>query len=69
MSPSALRWRGELLRLRWRSLGDDRGAVFVEYLIVVGVVALLAIHAFSVFGTKSSTVVRQEGADVAKLGF
>jgi Flp pilus assembly pilin Flp len=52
-----------------RSLNDDRGGAVVEYLILVGVVALLAIHAFTVFGTDTSTVVHAEGANVAKLGF
>jgi hypothetical protein len=47
----------------------DRGGALVEYVILVGVVALLAIHAFTVFGTDTSTVVHQEGANVAKLGF
>jgi Flp pilus assembly pilin Flp len=50
-------------------LRESRGTAFVEYVILVGVVALLAIHAFSVFGTGTSTVVRDQGLDVAKLGF
>jgi Flp pilus assembly pilin Flp len=52
-----------------RRLSDDRGGALVEYLILVGVVALLAIHAFTVFGTDTSTVIHEEGANVAKLGF
>jgi Flp pilus assembly pilin Flp len=55
------------LRAHWPN--DDRGEAFVEYVILVGVVALLAIHAFTVFGTDTSTVIHQEGANVAKLGF
>jgi hypothetical protein len=69
MLRSALRRRLEVLRLRGRSPGESRGGAFVEYVILVGVVALLAIHAFSVFGTDASTTIRLEGADVAKLGF
>jgi Flp pilus assembly pilin Flp len=47
---------------------DERGAALTEYLILVGVVALLALHAFSVFGADASTVIRNEGADLALLG-
>lgn len=45
------------------------GSAAVEYVVLVGVVALLALHAFSVFGTEAASTVRSEGADVSKLGF
>jgi Flp pilus assembly pilin Flp len=48
---------------------EARGSALVEYLILVGVVALLAIHAFAAFGGDVGGVVNQEGANVAKLGF
>jgi Flp pilus assembly pilin Flp len=69
MPSAAGRWRLTALLLRWRLPRESRGNAFVEYVILVGVVALLAIHAFSVFGTGTSTVVREQGADVAKMGF
>jgi Flp pilus assembly pilin Flp len=50
----------------WRG---TRGASFVEYAIVVGVVALLALHAFTVFGTDAKTGIGMAGADLARLGF
>jgi hypothetical protein len=37
--------------------------------VLVGVVALLALQAFSIFGQGVSGTVGKEGADVAKLGF
>jgi Flp pilus assembly pilin Flp len=52
-----------------RSLSDATGSALVEYLVLVGVVALLALQAFSIFGQGVSGTVGQEGADVAKLGF
>jgi Flp pilus assembly pilin Flp len=50
-------------------LREARGSAFVEYAILVGAVALLAIYAFTVFGTDVSGEVQRDGADVAKLGF
>ena len=52
-----------------RSLADATGSALVEYLLLVGVVALLAIQAFTVFGQDASGTIGKEGADVAKLGF
>jgi Flp pilus assembly pilin Flp len=69
MSDSALARRRVMRNIREKWAIDDRGSAAIEYAILVGVVALLAIHAFSVFGTDVSTVLRGEGADVAKLGF
>jgi Flp pilus assembly pilin Flp len=52
-----------------RAAADTRGSAAVEYVVLVGVVALLALHAFTVFGTDASSTIRQQGADVSKLGF
>jgi hypothetical protein len=54
---------------RRRSFADATGSALVEYLVLVGVVALLAIQAFTIFGQDASTTIGKEGADVAKLGF
>ena len=56
------------MRLR-TLLADDRGSVMVEYLVLVGVVALLGLSAFTLFGQETSSVVQGEGADVAQMGF
>jgi Flp pilus assembly pilin Flp len=69
MSTSAPDRSGVVRGIARHRLSDARGGAVVEYVILVGVVALLAIHAFTVFGTDTSTVVHQEGANVAKLGF
>jgi Flp pilus assembly pilin Flp len=54
-------------------VGDTRGAHLVEYLILLGVVALLAIPAFSAFGRAASKTVKQQGTLVEgalpKMGF
>jgi Flp pilus assembly pilin Flp len=42
--------QNELLAKR-RLLGDTRGANIVEYVILVGVVALVAVAGFRLFGT------------------
>lgn len=47
---------GELLR-------DTRGAHYVEYLILVGVVALLSIPAFIAAGSEMNTNIRALGAN------
>jgi Flp pilus assembly pilin Flp len=54
-------WR----RAVWR---DRRGASLVEYIILIGVVALLAIGAWRVFSAKLATAVKHEADKVAKLG-
>ena len=57
---------------RWKkSFGalarDTRGAVMLEYIIVVGVVALGAQTAFRVFGKSVADKARQQGDAVATL--
>ncbi|HEY2735985.1 MAG TPA: Flp family type IVb pilin [Polyangiales bacterium] len=39
---------------------DQRGASFIEYIIVVGLVAIIAIAAFQTFGTKVVDKLTQE---------
>ena len=43
---------------------DTRGAGMVEYIILIGVVALLAIAAFKYFNTSVRTKVNQQGDTV-----
>jgi Flp pilus assembly pilin Flp len=50
------------------SLSDARGGALVEYLLLVGVVALLAVHAFGLFGSEASTAIHRQGVDLAGLG-
>ncbi|HVW29681.1 MAG TPA: hypothetical protein VHC69_30165 [Polyangiaceae bacterium] len=46
---------------------DQRGAGMVEYIILVGIVALLAIVAFKYFNTSVKTKVNQQADTVAKI--
>ena len=46
---------------------DQRGATMVEYIIVVGVVALLAIVGFKAFGQKIQQKIQDEGQKVESL--
>lgn len=39
---------------------DERGASFIEYVIVCGLVAIAAIGAFNTFGTAVQTKIGQE---------
>jgi hypothetical protein len=48
-------------------LACSRGAGLVEYIVVIGVVALVAVAGFRVFGTKTYSKVRTAGDDVANL--
>jgi Flp pilus assembly pilin Flp len=54
-------------------LGDTRGSNTVEYIIIVGVVALLSIPAFTEFGSTVSKTVEDQGKLVdnalPKMGF
>lgn len=47
---------------------DAKGGALVEYLILTGVVALLAVQAFRAFGNHAASTMHEQGADVAKLG-
>jgi Flp pilus assembly pilin Flp len=49
-----------------RLLRDERGNL-VEYLIVIGLVALLAIGAFQTFGGKISTKIGNQGKAVDSI--
>jgi len=46
---------------------DQRGAGMVEYIILVGVVALLAIAAFKYFNSSVKTKVNQQADTVNKI--
>jgi Flp pilus assembly pilin Flp len=48
-------------------LRDTRGANMVEYIILVGVVALLAIAAFTTFSGKVSTEIGNQGDTVSGI--
>ena len=48
-------------------LRDTRGANMVEYIILVGVVALLAIAAFTTFSGKVSTEIGTQGDTVSGI--
>jgi len=62
---AAATWRD---RRRLRTLArDTRGAGMVEYVIIVGVVALGAQTAFRAFGKSLSDKVKQQGDTVASL--
>lgn len=50
-----------------RMLEDTRGANFVEYMIIVGVVALLAIAAFTTFGQNVQDKITEEGTAVSGI--
>jgi Flp pilus assembly pilin Flp len=46
---------------------DQRGASFIEYIIVVGLVAIIAIAAFQTFGEKVVTKLTEETQGLDKL--
>lgn len=46
---------------------DTRGAGMTEYIILVGVIALLAIAAFKIFGSKVSEKISQQSTSVEKV--
>jgi Flp pilus assembly pilin Flp len=46
---------------------DTRGANMVEYIILVGVVALLAIVAFKAFNTSVQSKIKAQGAAVETI--
>jgi Flp pilus assembly pilin Flp len=47
---------------------DARGASAVEYMILVGIVALLALHAFAVFGDDARTGIGGAATNLSRLG-
>ena len=48
-----------------RFLNDTRGANMVEYIVLVGVVALIAIAGFKLFGTNVEQKIRGQATAVA----
>jgi len=57
------RTRAALARLRT----DERGASFVEYVIVVGLVAIVCIFAFGEFGKAVDTKVKQQTTAITNM--
>lgn len=55
---------GSLTRL----LRDDRGANLVEYIILVGVIALIAIGGFQIFGGKVWDKAQKQAEAVGHIG-
>jgi len=52
-------------RIRW---DDANGNSFLEYAILVGVVALLGLGAFTAFGAEASAGIDLAGSNLAYLG-
>lgn len=50
-----------------RFLKDTRGANLVEYIILVGVVALISIAAFKAFGGKVQEKIKAQGNTVGTI--
>jgi Flp pilus assembly pilin Flp len=48
-------------------LKDSRGANMVEYIILVGVVAIIAMAGFKYFGTKVTDKINQQGDTVGGI--
>jgi len=46
---------------------DTRGSSLVEYIILVGVIALIAIAGFKTFGNKVSDKVTEQGNSVGEI--
>jgi len=49
-------------------LRDNRGANLVEYIILVGVIALIAIAGFKIFGEKVDEKVQEQAGKVEQIG-
>lgn len=49
-------------------LRDNRGANLVEYIILVGVIALVAIAGFKIFGEKVDQKVQEQANKVEQIG-
>lgn len=48
-------------------LQDTRGANLVEYIILVGVVALIALAGFKAFGTSVTTKIQEQSGKVGGI--
>jgi pilus assembly protein Flp/PilA len=55
------------LRNRQNLLKDTRGANLVEYIILVGVVALIAIAGFKIFGTRVEAKINEQADSVGDI--
>lgn len=49
-------------------LKDCHGANLVEYLILVGVISLIALAGFKTFGKKVDTKIQDQGNKVSEIG-
>jgi len=49
-------------------LRDNAGANLVEYIILVGVIALVAIAGFKIFGEKVDKKVQDQASKVEQIG-
>jgi Flp pilus assembly pilin Flp len=47
---------------------DNRGANLVEYIILVGVVALIALAGFKIFGKKVDAKINEQADKVGTIG-
>jgi len=63
LSPSRARGRTVLALLR-----DSRGANLVEYIILVGVVALIALAGYKFFGKTVDNKINEQGNKVNQIG-
>jgi pilus assembly protein Flp/PilA len=48
-------------------LHDNKGANLVEYIILVGVIALIAIAGFKIFGRKVQEKVEEQSSSVGEI--
>jgi pilus assembly protein Flp/PilA len=46
---------------------EQRGGEFIEYIIIAGVVALLAVTAFTTFGSDVQSKITEEGSKVTAI--
>ena len=53
-----------MLRKLW---SDTRGASMVEYIILVGVVALIALAGFKIFGQKVNSKINDQASQVGGI--
>ncbi len=56
-----------MLKNAKKLIRDTRGASFVEYIVLVGVVALLAMAGFKSFGEKVKAAAEKQGNAVQQL--
>ncbi len=56
-----------MLKKLVRLVQNTRGGEFIEYAVICGVVALLAITAFTTFGTDVQNKITEEGGKVTGI--